>query len=95
MTPYRLSDEAKNDLIRIPHYGLKTFGIIQADKYFESCFKYFEVIAKSPFSFDSADPVKKDYRHCFCGVYSIYFKVNEDIVEIITIVGRQDLNEKL
>lgn len=95
MTKYRLSNEAKNDLIRIHHYGVNAFGMVQADKYFESFFKYFEIIAQSPFSFESVDYIKKDYRRCVCGVDSIYFKVNEDVVEIMAIVGRQDLNEKL
>ena len=95
MTKYRLSNEAKNDLIRIHHYGVKKFGMAQADKYFESFFKNFEIIAQRPFSFESVNFIKKDYRRCVCGVDSIYFKVNEDIVEIMAIVGRQDLNEKL
>jgi toxin ParE1/3/4 len=95
MTKYRLSNEAKNDLIRIHHYGVKKFGMNQADKYFESFFNYFEIIAQRPFSFESVDYIKKDYRRCVCGVDSIYFKVNEDIVEIMAIIGRQDLNEKL
>ena len=95
MTKYRLSNEAKNDLIRIHHYGVKKFGMTQADKYFESFFKNFEIIAQRPFSFESVDYIKKDYRRCVCGVDSIYFKVNENVVEIMTIVGRQDLNEKL
>ena len=65
------------------------------DKYFESFFEYFDIIAKRPFSFESVDYIKKGYRRCVCGVDSIYYKVNEAIVEIVTIVGRQDLNEKL
>lgn len=95
MIKYRLSNEAKNDLIRIHHYGVKKFGMTQADMYFESFFEYFDIIAKRPFSFESVDYIKKDYRRCACGVDSIYFKVNENMVEIMAIVGRQDLNEKL
>jgi len=95
MTKYRLSNEAKNDLIRIHHYGVKKFGITQADKYFESFFKYFEIISLRPFSFESVDYIKKDYRRCVCGIDSIYYKINNDIVEIMAIVGRQDLNDIL
>jgi len=95
MMKYRLSNEAKNDLIRIHQYGVKKFGMVQADKYFESFFKYFEIITQRPFSFESVDYIKKDYRRCVCGVDSIYFKVNENFIDIMTIVGRQDLNEKL
>ncbi len=95
MTKYRLSNEAKNDLIRIHHYGVRKFGITQADKYFESFFVYFDIIAQRPYSFESVDYIKKDYRRCVCGIDSIYFKVNENTVEIMAIVGRQDLNDKL
>jgi len=95
MMKYRLSNEAKNDLIRIHQYGVKKFGMVQADKYFESFFKYCDIITQRPFSFESVDYIKKDYRRCVCGVDSIYFKVNENFIDIMTIVGRQDLNEKL
>lgn len=95
MAKYKLSYEAKNDLIRIHHYGVERFGMNQADRYFESFFKCFETIAERPFSFESVDYMKKDYRRYVCGVDSIYFKVNNNVVEIMTIIGRQDLTEKL
>ena len=95
MAKYKLSNEAKNDLIRIHHYGVETFGMTQADHYFESFFEYFDSIAKRPFSFESVDYIKKGYRRCACGVDSIYYRINQNIVEIMAIVGRQDLNKKL
>ncbi|MDE0472842.1 MAG: type II toxin-antitoxin system RelE/ParE family toxin [Ekhidna sp.] len=95
MAKYKLTNEAKNDLIRIHHYGVEKFGISQADKYFESFFEYFDIIATRPFSFESVDHIKEGYRRCVCGVDSIYYKINENTVEIMTIIGRQDLNEKL
>lgn len=95
MAKYRLSKEAKNDLIRIHQYGVEKFGVTQADKYFESFFEYFEIIAQQPFSFESVDYIKKGYRRCVCGIDSIYYTINNDTVEIMAIIGRQDLNEKL
>ncbi|WP_299060675.1 type II toxin-antitoxin system RelE/ParE family toxin [uncultured Polaribacter sp.] len=95
MTKYKLTNEAKNDLIRIHQYGVEKFGMTKADKYFESFFEYFDIIAERPFSFEAVDYIKRGYRRCVCGVDSIYFKLNDNIVEIMTIVGRQDLNEKL
>ena len=53
MAKYKLTNEAKNDLIRIHHYGVKKFGMTQADKYFKSFFEYFDIIAERPFSFES------------------------------------------
>lgn len=92
MNKYRLSNTAKEDLVRIHHYGVKQFGMSQADKYFETFFEHFENIAQRPYSFESVDFIKYGYRRCVCGSDSIYFKVNNDIVDIMTIVGRQDLN---
>ena len=47
MGKYKLSNVASEDLIRIHHYGVKQFGMKQADKYFESFFVHFELIAKN------------------------------------------------
>ena len=95
MAEFRISNTAKEDLIRIHHYGVKKFGITQADKYFDSFFEYFEIIAQRPFSFESVDFIKKGYRRYVCGSDSVFFKVNEDVVEIMTIIGRQDLDSIL
>ena len=95
MANYKLSKEAKNDLIRIHQYGVQKFGMIQADKYFESFFEYFDSIAQKPFSFESVDYIKKDYRRCVCGIDSIYYKVNNNTVEIMAIIGRQDVNDRM
>ena len=86
MAEFRISNTAKEDLIRIHHYGVKKFGTTQADKYFESFFEYFEIIAQRPFTFESVDFIKNGYRRCVCGSDSIFFKVNENFVDIITII---------
>jgi toxin ParE1/3/4 len=91
MANYRLSNDAKEDLIRIHHYGVHKFGMAQADKYFDTFFEYFDIIAQMPYSFESVDFIKQGYRRCVCGSDSIYYKINNNTVEIIAIVGRQDL----
>lgn len=95
MAKFRFSNTAKEDLIRIHHYGVKKFGITQADKYFDSFFEYFEIIAQRPFAFESVDFIKKGYRRCVCRSDSIFYKLNGDIIEIMTIVGKQDLENIL
>jgi toxin ParE1/3/4 len=92
MIKYRLSNEAKEDLIRIHGYGVKRFGVQQADKYFKNFFEYFEIIANRPFAFESVDHIKKAYRRCDCCSESIYFKLDGNIMEIMAIVGKQDLH---
>ena len=93
MAKYKISNVAKEDLIRIHHYGVKRFGLKQADKYFETFFVHFDLIAENPQSFESVDFIKPGYRRCPCGVDSIYYKMEEDVVEIMTIIGKQDPNQ--
>ena len=95
MANYRLSESAKQDLIRIHHFGVEKFGIAQADKYFETFFDYFDIIAERPFTFESVDYIKPGCRRCVCGSDCIYYKINSGTVEIMAIVGMQDLKNIL
>lgn len=95
MANYILSNEAKADLIRIHHWGVEKFGEAQADKYYYSFFDCFEIIAQQPFSFESVDYIKEGYRRCVCGSDSIYYRINAGIIEIMAIVGSQDLSNFL
>ena len=95
MAKYKLSNIATEDLIRIHQYGVKQFGMVQADKYFDAFFESFDIIAQQPFSFESVDYIKPGYRRSVSGSDSIYFRINNDTVEIMTIIGRQDLKNIL
>jgi toxin ParE1/3/4 len=90
MNSYRISTIAKQDLIRIYHYGVMKFGVQQADNYFNAFFDCFKLIAQQPFSFEAVDYIKPGYRRCICGADSIYYRIVENTVEIMTIIGRQD-----
>jgi toxin ParE1/3/4 len=91
MASYKISNMAKEDLIRIHNYGVFKFGEAQADKYYDSFFVCFERIAKRPYSFESIDHIKSGYRRCVCGSDSIYYRINDNITEIMTIIGSQDI----
>jgi toxin ParE1/3/4 len=90
MYNYKLSNAAKEDLIRIYAYGLHTFGMKQADKYFYGFFDYFDLICKNPFFFSQVDNIKPGYRRCVYEVDSIYYRIENEIIEIMFIMGRQD-----
>ncbi len=87
---YRISREAEEDLIRIYRYGFKMFGEVQADKYYNNFFDCFERIANDPFLFPIANHIRHGYRSCVSGSDTIYFKINNEAVDIIAIVGQQD-----
>jgi toxin ParE1/3/4 len=91
MLNYKLRNLAKEDLKRIHTYGVEKFGMRQADKYFDALFEYFEIIAENPFSFESVDTIKSGFRKCVCSSDSIYYRVNSRSVELMAIIGKQDL----
>ncbi len=93
MADYRLSNDAKEDLIRIHQYGVRKFGLRQADRYFHAFFESFDRIAANPYHFESVGNIRIGYRRCVCGVDIIFFRINQNTVEIMSIIGRQDLDQ--
>jgi toxin ParE1/3/4 len=61
MPNYKISNLAKEDLIRMHKYGVEKFGMIQADKYFDSFFENFDIISENPFYFEAVDYIKTGY----------------------------------
>lgn len=90
MYRYHLSIKAEQDIVRIFEFGLRKFGLDQTNNYYALLFECFNKIASNPFMF----PVETKYNDiehfCVCGVDTIYYNVNGDKVEIITMIGRQD-----
>ncbi len=54
-------------------------------------FDCFETIAERPLSFQSVDFIKKGYRRCPCGADSVYSRIVNEVVEVMAIIGRQDV----
>jgi toxin ParE1/3/4 len=96
MDKYRLSEVAKSDLKRIYIRGLFEFGEKQADEYYNAFFERFKLIAEQPLLYPSAENIRPGYRRSVCGVDSIYYRIADDnVVEIMTIIGHQDIAEWL
>ena len=95
MGHYRLSENAKEDLKRIYRRGLREYGEAQADKYYNAFFDRFEQIAEKPLLYQVFADIREGYRRSVCGVDSIYYRIAEETVEIMAIIGQQDLDEWL
>lgn len=95
MPNYHLSEAAKEDLISIAQYGDENFGVVQSDYYRDQLKRRFLVIAERPLFFPAVDHIRAGYRRSVCGVHSIYYRVGGDGVEIIRIIGRQDIDRNL
>lgn len=92
MGSYKLTEDAKEDLRRIYRYGVKEFGQAQADLYYDALFRHFEQIADNPYLFQAVDYIRKGYRRSVCGTDSVFYRIVDDTVEIISILSRQDFN---
>lgn len=90
MYSYKLSIEAEEDIIRIFEYGIGQFGVVQAAKYYDMLFECFKKITSNPLMFPIDFKHNNIERYCVCGIDTIYFNIKVDVVEIITIVGRQN-----
>ena len=95
MASYRVSEEANADLKRIYRRGVREYGEAQADRYFDAFFDRFEELAAQPRSYPAVDDIRPGYRRSVCGVDSIYYRVVDDVVEIMRILGQQDVDEWL
>lgn len=95
MGNYRLTIGAKADLKRIYRRGLREHGEVQADKYYNAFFDRFEQLAQQPLLYQAVDDIREGYRRCVCGVDSIYYRLDGETVEIMAIIGQQDINKRL
>ena len=90
MYDYFLTREAKDDLWRFYEFGVYKFGEAQADKYFNMLHDCFDKICSNPLMFPQSLKHKNIDRYCVCGVDTIYYKINGDVIEIMAIIGKQD-----
>jgi toxin ParE1/3/4 len=92
MRPYKLTGDAKSDLKRIYARGFREYGEEQAERYFNAFFDHFEQLAEQPFAYPAVDHIRAGYRRITCGNESIYYRIRGGVVEVMAIIGRQDVS---
>lgn len=90
MASYSLSFAAEEDIRRLYRFGIETFGLSQADQYYDELFERFERIAASPRLYSAVDHIRPGYRRSVYGVHSIYYVIEEDGVRIMRLLSRED-----
>ncbi len=91
MPSYRLTEAAKEDLLKIAQYGDVQFGVAQSNKYRDQLKQRFSLLAKQPRLYPAVDFIRKGYRRSVCGVHSIYYRIENDTVVIVRVLSRQDI----
>lgn len=93
MGKYRLSQSADEDFESIFEYGIDTFGLNQALKYQNRLKQRFDELAEQPYLFQAVDDICEGYRRSVCGVHAIYYRIDGQDVEIMRVLGRQDIRK--
>ncbi len=86
MGTYRLSEEAKDDLVGIHQYGVRAHGEAQADVYFWQIIERLEVLGETPLLYQEVPEIREGYRRSVCGEHSIYYRLDGGDVEIMAIL---------
>ncbi|NQW01928.1 MAG: type II toxin-antitoxin system RelE/ParE family toxin [Rhodospirillales bacterium] len=90
MGTYKLSKDAEDDLKRLYRHDAQQFGIDQTDSYFDALFEQFEQLVAEPLRYRAVDEIRPAYRRSVYGAHSIYYRINQDRVEIMRILGREN-----
>ena len=90
MPKYRLTRKAENDLLNIASYGIEQFGVELSRQYYNKLKQRFDKLAEQPELYPLVEHVRKGYRRSVCGVHSIYYRIDQESVEIVRVLGRQD-----
>jgi toxin ParE1/3/4 len=93
MVSYRLNDEALADLDRLYEHGILTFGLRQADEYYDGIIAQFQAIAYQPALYPAVDHVRQGYRRSVYGSHSIYYRIDPDEIVIVRILGQQNIDD--
>ena len=95
MARYRLSNIAKEDLISIARWGDERHGIGRSHQYRDDLKAHFLFLAENPLLYPAVDHIRPGYRRSVCGVHSVYYRIDGDIVEIMSVLRAQDPDRHL
>ncbi len=95
MPNYKLSETAKLNLIAIAKYGDKNYGIQKSNQYRDKLKQQFEQLAEQPYLSQAVNHIRKGYRRCVCGPHSVYYRIEDNHIEIMAVIGQQDIEQWL
>jgi len=93
---YVISKKAISDLEEIWLYTVDKWSIVQADRYYNLIFDEIAFICKNPRTGKPMDDVRKNYRTAKVKSHLIFFKVENNIVQVVRILHeRMDIKSRL
>jgi toxin ParE1/3/4 len=93
MASYRLSELAAEDLSQIFEFGIDNFGLNLAKKYIEGITARFTQLANNPLHYQAVDDIRKGYRRSVYKSHAIYYRINENSIDVMRILKNQNLQK--
>lgn len=94
MLELRLTRRTYADLENIYIYGVKQFGVQQADAYYSALMQQIDALEQNPLLHPKYEG-DESYRKCVFKSNTIYFQIYDNVLEIVRILGRQDIEREL
>lgn len=95
MHNYELTKAAEQDLEAILEFGIENFGVNAAIDYYDQLVTKFDELAATPKRFPSREEIRDGYRLCSCRSHDIYFSGAKEVVLIIRILNRQNIDSAI
>ncbi len=90
MANCRINEAAEEDIARLYLYGVRRFGLTQADVYYEGLINRIEAIGENPSLYPAVNDLRPGYRRSIYGAHAIYFRTADGVVEIMRVLGREN-----
>lgn len=91
MAHYKLSKAADADIEQIFTFGIDNFGVEQATTYHLHLKARLQKVADTPLIYQEVAHIMPGVRRSPFGSHSIYYRITNDSIFIIRILGRQDI----
>ena len=95
MARYRLSNIAKEDLLAIARWGDEHHGVERSNQYRDTLKAHFALLAENSLLYPAVEHIRPGYRRSVCGVHSVYYRIDGEIVEIMSVLRAQDPDKHL
>ena len=93
---YAISKKALSDLDEIWRYTVEKWSADQANRYYDLIFGEINYICQKPDTGKPMDHVRKGYRASKVKSHVIFYRVANDVVEVIRVLHqRMDVSKKL
>jgi|SRR5665647_405798 len=93
---YVISKKAVSDLEEIWLYTVEKWSVEQADRYYNLIFDEIDYICKNENAGKPMEHVRKGYRASKVKFHLIFYKVSNDIIEIVRVLHeRMDIENRL